>query len=114
MFWKHFENVLQTSAGRLLDVDRTRLTTTDLDRVPKKELRADGSCPICRMPFLDDEYPLVVRLPCHKDHVFDLECLQPWLKMNNSCPLDRKELEKKRAPPPPKDDDEEEYDDMYA
>lgn len=86
----------------------------DLDRIPKKNLKAGDSCPICRMPFLDDEYPLVVRLPCHKEHIFDLECLQPWLKMNNSCPLDRKELEKKKAPPPPPQDDEEEYDDMYA
>ena len=91
--------------------------SSDLDRVPKKNLKKGDACPICRMPFLDDQYPLVVRLPCHKEHIFDLECLEPWLKMNNSCPLDRKELEKKKELPKPhtnNDDEEEEYDDMYA
>lgn len=86
-----------------------------LERVGKKELTQDMSCPICSNPFLDDKYPLVVRLPCHKDHVFDLECIQPWLKLNPSCPLDRKVLVKKKEEPPSKaDEDEEEYDDMYA
>jgi hypothetical protein len=48
--------------------------------------------------------------------MFDLECIQPWLKVNPTCPLDRKEFEEKKAPPPPAKDDEddEEYDDMYA
>lgn len=62
-----------------------------------------------------DSHPLVVRLPCHKDHLFDLECIQPWLKLNPTCPLDRQELlRKKVVPPPVQDDDEEEYDDMFA
>jgi hypothetical protein len=62
-----------------------------------------------------DQYPLVVQLPCHKDHYFDLDCIRPWLKLNSTCPLDRKELlKKKQPPPPPAEDDEEDYDDMYA
>ena len=62
-----------------------------------------------------DPHPLVVQLPCHKDHLFDLECITPWLKLNPTCPLDRKELVKKNAPPPPPDEEEDgEYDDMYA
>lgn len=62
-----------------------------------------------------DKYPLVVQLPCHKDHCFDLDCIGPWLKLNSTCPLDRKELLKKKQPPPPPDDDDDgEYDDMYA
>lgn len=87
-----------------------------LDRVDKKELKDHMSCPICANPFLEDKYPLVVRLPCHKDHMFDLECIEPWLKLNPTCPLDRKELQEKKTPiPKPVDDDEEEeYDDMYA
>lgn len=63
---------------------------------------------------MPDPYPLVVRLPCHDDHVFDLECITPWLKLNDSCPLDRKCLIKKHEPPPPVQDGEEDYDDMYA
>ncbi|KAF2642627.1 hypothetical protein P280DRAFT_395665 [Massarina eburnea CBS 473.64] len=86
----------------------------ELERVPNKSLKPTDTCPICVNPFLEDEYPLVVQLPCHKDHYFDLDCIRPWLKLNSTCPLDRKELLKKKQPPPPADDDEEEYDDMYA
>jgi hypothetical protein len=90
----------------------------DLERVPKKALKEGDSCPICNIPFLEDEYPLVVRLPCHETHVFDLECITPWLKLQSTCPLDRRDLVKRKAPPPvvEKDDEEEEeeYDDMYA
>ena len=109
----------------------------ELDRVPKKFLKAGDSCPICSNPFLDgqhdvqgsrlscrltehwvaDPYPLVVRLPCHKDHKFDLECIAPWLRLHATCPLDRKNLVKKKEPPPPPSQEEEEdgeYDDYYA
>jgi hypothetical protein len=87
----------------------------ELERVDKKSLKASDTCPICTNPFLEDAYPLVVQLPCHKDHRFDLDCIGPWLKLNSTCPLDRKELlKKKQPPPPPVDDEEEDYDDMYA
>ena len=108
----------------------------ELDRVSKKSLKKTDSCPICGNPFLDgtillflttkilcsipdiaiDKYPLVVRLPCHKDHVFDLECIAPWLKLHATCPMDRKNLLKKKEPlPQPVDDEEDgEYDDMFA
>ncbi|KAG9187480.1 hypothetical protein G6011_05351 [Alternaria panax] len=87
----------------------------ELERVPKKALKPTDTCPICVNPFLEDKYPLVVQLPCHEDHRFDLDCIGPWLKLNSTCPLDRKELlKKKQPPPPPADDDEEDYDDMYA
>ncbi|CAG5141166.1 uncharacterized protein ALTATR162_LOCUS878 [Alternaria atra] len=88
----------------------------ELERVPKKDLKPSDMCPICVNPFLEDKYPLVVQLPCHDDHRFDLDCIGPWLKLNSTCPLDRKELLKKKQPPlpPPADDDEEDYDDMYA
>ena len=64
-----------------------------------------------------DEYPLVVRLPCHPEHKFDLDCIQPWLKLNTTCPLDRKDLTEKKKPLTPKpaqDEEEEEYDDYFA
>lgn len=86
----------------------------ELDRVPKKSLKKDDSCPICSNTFLDDPHPLVVRLPCHKDHIFDLDCITPWLKLNPTCPMDRQMLLKKKEPPPPPDEDDGEYDDMYA
>lgn len=63
---------------------------------------------------LIDSHPLVVRLPCHKDHLFDLECIQPWLKLNPTCPLDRQSLVKKKEVVKKVEDDEPEFDDMYA
>lgn len=95
-----------------------------LERVDKKELTAlnnkkkkEGDsldCPMCMQPFLNDAHPLVVRLPCHDDHLFDLECVGTWLKLNPTCPLDRKNLLKKKEVPKKVEDDEEEFDDMYS
>ena len=85
-----------------------------LERVPKKNLKNDMACPICRIAYLDDEYPLVVQLPCHANHKYDLECITPWLKTQGSCPECRKDFTKKKELPKKKKDDEEEYDDMYA
>lgn len=71
-----------------------------LERVPKAELQKmakqsrNDTCPICGNAFLEDQYPLVVRLPCHQDHLFDHECIEPWLKFNVTCPLDRQKLVK--------------------
>ncbi|CAN3365146.1 hypothetical protein DICA1_F29756 [Diutina catenulata] len=57
----------------------------------------DDQCPICTAKFTDDPHPLVVRLPCSlkngkKDHIFDLDCIGPWLKVNATCPLCRFEV----------------------
>lgn len=60
---------------------------------------------------------LVVCLPCHPTHRFDLDCVGPWLRLNGTCPLDRKELLKKKEVVKEKNDygeDVEDYDDMYA
>ncbi|KXH32394.1 hypothetical protein CNYM01_13447 [Colletotrichum nymphaeae SA-01] len=88
-----------------------------LDRVPKKSLKEDEACPICAEKFLDDKYPLVVELPCHSSHRFDLECVSPWLRSKGSCPMCRKDLTKKKEPVVVVDDDDEENDDpdgLYA
>ncbi len=87
----------------------------ELERVPKKELKKTDDCPICGECFLDDPYPLVVQLPCHPKHRFDLDCVGPWLRMNGTCPLDRKDLmKKKEVPKPDKEEEEEDYDEMFA
>jgi Ring finger domain len=87
-----------------------------LDRVSKKSLKKDDACPICAERFLDDPYCLVVELPCHKSHRFDLECVSPWLQSKGTCPMCRKDMTaKKKAPAPVNDDDEEGDGDMlYA
>ncbi|KAL4785231.1 hypothetical protein BJX76DRAFT_324988 [Aspergillus varians] len=92
----------------------------DLDRVPRSSLNASQSCPICSNPFLDDKYPLVVRLPCHPTHLFDLECVRPWLRLRGTCPLDRTDFAKQERDKVEErkkiaaEDDEEEWDGMYG
>ncbi|KAL7267108.1 hypothetical protein RUND412_010319, partial [Rhizina undulata] len=86
-----------------------------LERVEKGRLKKEEICSICNTCFLDDPHPLVVRLPCHPAHMFDLECIAPWLKLHTTCPLDRVDIvdKKKPAPQPPVDDEEEVWDEDY-
>jgi hypothetical protein len=89
------ETLLQNADTPPTDIKGVSETfITDLVRIPKKSLKPDMDCPICSEPFLDDPYPLIVRLPCHKDHLFDLECIRPWLLLHGTCPLDRKDFGK--------------------
>ena len=81
-----------------------------LDRVDKKTLKRDEICPICTTPYLEDQYPLVVKLRC--GHKFDLECVGIWFKEHSSCPMCRQVAEKPKPVMVP--DDEEEYDDSYS
>lgn len=91
-----------------------------LERVPTSSLTPDQVCPICSAPFLDDPHPLVVLLPCHPTHLFDLACVRPWLRVQGTCPLDRtdfaqqqrdREAEQERIAA---EDSEEEWDGMYS
>ncbi|KAL2162018.1 hypothetical protein VTH06DRAFT_7803 [Thermothelomyces fergusii] len=86
-----------------------------LDRVPRRALRGDDACPICAERYLDDPYCLVVELPCHASHRFDLECVGPWLRAKGTCPLCRKELGRRKeavAAPKQAGEEEDEDDDM--
>ncbi|KAH7629735.1 hypothetical protein B0T09DRAFT_340043 [Sordaria sp. MPI-SDFR-AT-0083] len=84
-----------------------------LDRVDRKKLKEDEQCPICAERYLDDQYCLVVELPCHHSHRFDLECVGPWLRSKGTCPMCRKEVGKRReVVVEKKEEDEEEEDDM--
>lgn len=86
------------------------------ETLPALERRFGNSSNLLIEGFGIDEYPLVVCLPCHKDHWFDLECIAPWLKLHATCPLDRKNLLEKKEPPPPppKEEEDGEYDEMFA
>ncbi|KAK5661940.1 hypothetical protein OQA88_10050 [Cercophora sp. LCS_1] len=85
-----------------------------LDRVARKRLKEDETCPICAEKYLDDQYCLVVELPCHHSHRFDLECVGPWLRSKGTCPLCRKELAKKKEVVVQDDDEEDDMDGLYA
>ncbi|KAF5657821.1 zinc finger domain-containing protein [Fusarium heterosporum] len=85
-----------------------------LDRVNRKNLKKDDDCAICKVPYLEDEYCLVVELPCQGAHQFDLECVGPWLRSKGTCPMCRQEMGKKKEVPIVEDDEEEDGDMMYA
>ncbi|OAQ99036.1 hypothetical protein LLEC1_08059 [Akanthomyces lecanii] len=83
-----------------------------LDRVSRKKLHDDDDCAICKIPYLEDEWCLVVELPCKGRHQFDLECVGPWLRSVGTCPMCREEMMKKKEAPVVQDDEEEEDGDM--
>ncbi|KAL6892816.1 hypothetical protein HDV57DRAFT_483069 [Trichoderma longibrachiatum] len=85
-----------------------------LDRVDRKTLGKDDDCAICKVPYLEDEYCLVVELPCQGRHRFDLECVGPWLRSKGTCPMCREEVGKKKEVPIVEDSEEEDGDMMYA
>ncbi|KAI8682831.1 hypothetical protein LRP88_05204 [Fusarium phalaenopsidis] len=85
-----------------------------LDRVNRKTLDKDDDCAICKVPYLEDEYCLVVELPCNGAHRFDLECVGPWLRSKGTCPMCRQDLAKKKEAPVVEDSEEEDGDMMYA
>lgn len=89
-----------------------------LDRVPRRALAPSNDCAICKVPYLDDQWCLVVELPCRGRHRFDLECVGPWLRSKGTCPMCREHVgARERSPVPAADDDDEEEDGadmMYA
>ena len=85
-----------------------------LDRVSRKKIKEVETCPICAERYLDDPYCLVVELPCHHSHRFDLECVGPWLLSKGTCPLCRKDLTKKKEVVIEDDEENEDPDGMYA
>ena len=66
-----------------------------LERVDLGSLPDSADCPICTNKFVDNDYPLIVKLPCNtnvssaKQHIFDMDCIAPWLKVNSTCPMCR-------------------------
>lgn len=84
-------------SGGVTDDFLDSLERVDIQQIPDIQ---NAQCPICTNKFVDDEYPLIVKLPCQvqldgknktkaRAHVFDLECIGPWLKMNPTCPICR-------------------------
>jgi len=57
-------------------------------KISQERIDAKADCSVCQSEFeLGEE---AVNLPC--DHSFHSDCILPWFKMNNSCPVCRFEL----------------------
>jgi len=68
-------------------------STDVVDKLPKikitsAQVESKLDCTVCQCEYENDEEAL--QLPC--EHVFHIDCITPWLKMNNSCPVCRFEL----------------------
>ncbi|KAG7863909.1 hypothetical protein KL919_001224 [Ogataea angusta] len=83
-----------------------------LERVKISSVPKDKCCPICTNEFHQEEYPLIVELPCNSKHYFDLDCIGPWLKLNRTCPLCRVDVTQRKQFEV--SDSEEEQDLMYG
>ncbi|VDN51658.1 unnamed protein product [Dracunculus medinensis] len=61
-----------------------------LERLISADLLHPEKCPICII-FCDNTMNVkLIRMPCN--HLFHEDCVLPWLKLNNSCPMCRYEL----------------------
>lgn len=59
-------------------------------KVPTFKSEADlGECPICFDTIRKGQ--MTCRLPCKNEvsHAFHKQCIEPWLKTNNTCPMCR-------------------------
>ncbi|GAB9465739.1 hypothetical protein Gpo141_00003137 [Globisporangium polare] len=57
-------------------------------KITQSDVDASAECPVCKDLFVvDDESH---KLPCA--HSFHIDCILPWLKQHNSCPVCRHEL----------------------
>ncbi|CAH0559276.1 unnamed protein product [Brassicogethes aeneus] len=60
-----------------------------VENLPNHTISEDGTqCPVCLKPHEKGEEGK--KLPCN--HVYHVDCIIPWLKKTNSCPLCRFEL----------------------
>jgi len=70
-----------------------------VDSLKEVEITGDGdqkdaenyaSCAVCKDEFKKGEKVIV--FPCPNKHVYHTNCIKPWLKLHNSCPVCRHEL----------------------
>ena len=65
-----------------------KLKNFNISEQKLKEFGFENSCPVCKDEFLVNEDCIL--MPC--EHHFHKNCLLPWLKERNSCPVCRFEL----------------------
>ncbi|XP_028399074.1 E3 ubiquitin-protein ligase RNF126-B-like [Dendronephthya gigantea] len=68
--------------------DATQIESLPTVKITKEDVDVSLECPVCKEVFsLDEE---VKKLPCK--HYFHEDCITPWLKKHDSCPICRLSL----------------------
>jgi len=65
-----------------------KLEKCQINEKKMKEFGFENTCPVCKDEFIINEECIL--MPCQ--HHFHKDCLLPWLKERNSCPICRYEL----------------------
>jgi len=50
----------------------------------------ESACAVCKDDFKNGDQ--LIQFPCPNKHLYHPECIHPWLKLHNSCPVCRHEL----------------------
>jgi len=50
----------------------------------------ESACAVCKDDFKNGDK--LIQFPCPNKHLYHRECIHPWLKLHNSCPVCRHEL----------------------
>ncbi len=76
--------------------DPETVANLKVEKIGPAEVAANEECPICQEVYVVNES--VKCMPCL--HRFHIDCLEPWLKMKNNCPVCRAEIkaEERREP----------------
>lgn len=87
-----FDDILErlmSAAGPQGPVPASEVVIEGLPRLTLDEKRLKESqfkdCPVCKDDFAVGEE--VIQVPCR--HIFHPDCIQPWLRVNGSCPVCR-------------------------
>lgn len=85
-----------TEGDRPAPAPETAIDAIPSVRISERHLKENSYCPVCQEEFeVDGE---ARELPCK--HIYHSDCIVPWLRLHNSCPVCRLQL-----PEPPCSDD---------